>query len=274
MSQIALPGGRVPVLRATRDGAELPLINFFIYYVFFFLCRRLAVRTQARRTTTTPPSSCLWFGFKSFDRGKNICVYVNPRQRNSLWCGVMSASWETLMFSFVWTCTEASPTHFVPELKVEAARPASRQHVYQGFNYQARKEDSTTPSSSAIRYCRLSRHQKWISVTSVGVFCTSKNSIGSGGCCLFVGVRGCCVCWVDTGLGTSMASLSTTRSTWLTKAWSAWGSRLTAAAKVVRAAVHSDKGISPRTAEMMEATASADGSTCRNSGSGKKRKRN
>ncbi|MPC19752.1 hypothetical protein E2C01_012679 [Portunus trituberculatus] len=82
---------------------------------------------------------------------------------------------------------KASPTHFVPELKVEAARPASRQHVFYEFNYQALKADSTTPSSSAIRYCRLSRHQKWISVTSVGVFCTSKNSIGSGGCCLFVG---------------------------------------------------------------------------------------
>lgn len=36
MSQIALPGGRVPALRATRDGAELPLINFFIYYFIFF----------------------------------------------------------------------------------------------------------------------------------------------------------------------------------------------------------------------------------------------
>ena len=55
------------------------------------------------------------------------------------------------MFSFVWTCTEASPTHFVPELKVEAARPASRQHVCYRFYYQVFEADSTTQSSSAIQ---------------------------------------------------------------------------------------------------------------------------
>lgn len=67
-----------------------------------------------------------------------------------------------------------------------------------------------------------------------------------------------------------MASLSTTRSTWSTRELREWASILTAVAKVERAAVHSGRGISPRMAEVMEATASAEGSTCTKSGSAKK----
>lgn len=142
MSQIALPGGRVPALRIiTRDGAEHSPRIFYVEVWQWGPSPK-----QSWRATTAPPSSCLWFGFKSID--KNRCV--NPHQKDSICSSMMSASWETLMFSFVWTCTEASPTHFVPELKVEAEGPASRQHVCYRFHFQAFKADSTTQSSSAI----------------------------------------------------------------------------------------------------------------------------